>query len=1186
MIAGAANGPDGFTCVVLDGTDVYVAGGAVVAVLDMTDMVCIKYNSSGTAQWTNTWNNNSYDMQDAAFAISYKTNVVTVLGATQKNLSPVSWEKARLRYNSSTGSALSPVITGGETSAFSEVKDIAMDDYDNIYVCGTKVVSGQAKNIHVVKYDADLIEVWSYTKNGSAGTDDEGVSIELSATDVFVSGYTGITSQGRNVYAAKLAQSNGAVSWEINNNLAGGDDEATGLQMDNNNNLIIPCIVDRNSTKDIGLLKLNHSTGAVITSSFYNNEYNRNDYARDIAINHTNNDVYLSAQVQVNDSTYESRIIKWKQKKVYSPVPTDAYSSYGGYIPNNTQLRETDSTANRTVRFYNQSNAIATYIDDSKICYQLVLANDTANQDTTYRVDMRLLGGKPNAKVYPYGERNEYINYYLAHMDKPSIRTPLSNVVLKQDVYDFTDLLFTSSPTGFRHWFVARDGAYPKRDYRLCFTGQTGLSIDTLGNLVAETTIGNIVYKMPKAYSMNTSTGELTPYNWDVSFIVEDSIARFDGFDTWSGVLVLEVDEKEPPLAGLVPESEKNMDWSTFFGSTGGEANHAVDSDTLGNVWYCGRNRGVFNLLVPGENVGQAFAFDDAHVAHFDAECKAHWVTYYGGNQHDLGFDIAIDPSGNSYCVGRTSSNGINEVPNDGLDDNTLGGSMDGFILKLDPDGLVLIDSYIGGAGDDMALGVAYRPQNNFFQAAVFIVGDCGSATDFPIDASGNPDGYDQAYAGGSRDGFLMELSPEGSLAWCTFLGSSGLDMVYDIADVGGTPIVVGYTSATGYTDDDECTIPTDGKFPFCAEGGSWYQEEFSGSKYFIARFNKNRELIYSSFIGNCPQLTNNVLNYRPQITTYRRPYTIGEKHYFYVSGRTHIGGGSTNMHFNEWAGSGYPNPYYGDLDDYTGSTNYRWIAKLYVEDQPVSFIGSTIMNWNVNNMQSMSIAADRYNGLIVTGGSVTNSLQDDNFCDNPDAGEFPLCDAGGQLYLEDDSTPSQERAFLLHFDAQMNIVWSTQFGAINIAGTAAIRNHCISTSGDYIFTGGGAHTYTLWDYDDESDEDYFRPVNSIYDATITRFSLPQSVIVSNEEIKRNEQLGINVFPNPTFQYINITLPILATADDLIEVYDTYGKLIQSRKTGRTTGSVTLDVGKLAAGMYILKYTGSGKLLTKSFVKE
>lgn len=469
--AGAASGPDGFTTVVLNGTDVYAAGGALVNVSNMTDVLCVKYNSSGVQQWVTTWNNSSTNLQDAAANISISGSQIAIVAATQEALGTPKWKVATLRMNSTTGSVLDVAISsGGSAVAFAEIKDIALDASENIYVCGTRVVSGQGKNIYVVKYNASLTQAWSYTKNGSVNGDDEGIGLELNGSSVFISGYTTATGEGRNLYAAKLAQSNGAVTWEVSHHLADGDDEATGLQIDSGVNLIIPCNVDRNSTKDIAIVKLSSNTGSNLATNFYNSEYNRDEFARDVAVNTVNNDVYISTQVQVNDSTYESRIIKWRQTKVYSPKPVDGYSSYSGYIPNNMQLRATDSTSNRTVRFYNQANAVATYIDDSKISYQLVLANDTANADTTYRVDMALVGGKPNAKVYPYGERKEYINYYLGHMDKPSIRTPLSNVVLKQDVYTNTDVLFTSSPTGFRHWFIARTGATPT-SYQMDFTG-------------------------------------------------------------------------------------------------------------------------------------------------------------------------------------------------------------------------------------------------------------------------------------------------------------------------------------------------------------------------------------------------------------------------------------------------------------------------------------------------------------------------------------------------------------------------------------------------------------------------------------------------------------------------------------------------------------------------------------------
>ncbi|MBL0316544.1 MAG: SBBP repeat-containing protein [Flavobacteriales bacterium] len=62
---GAGGGPDGLTTIVLDGNNaVYVAGGMYQSITQLTNVLSIKYDSTGTALWTNTWNNGTYNMQD------------------------------------------------------------------------------------------------------------------------------------------------------------------------------------------------------------------------------------------------------------------------------------------------------------------------------------------------------------------------------------------------------------------------------------------------------------------------------------------------------------------------------------------------------------------------------------------------------------------------------------------------------------------------------------------------------------------------------------------------------------------------------------------------------------------------------------------------------------------------------------------------------------------------------------------------------------------------------------------------------------------------------------------------------------------------------------------------------------------------------------------------------------------
>lgn len=102
--SGAGNGPDGFVTVTVDATDnIFVAGGYFASTSQLTNSVCVKYNASGIAQWANTWNNNTYNLQDAAARVVINGIYAYVYTATQIAVSPVAWKLARQQYVSSTG---------------------------------------------------------------------------------------------------------------------------------------------------------------------------------------------------------------------------------------------------------------------------------------------------------------------------------------------------------------------------------------------------------------------------------------------------------------------------------------------------------------------------------------------------------------------------------------------------------------------------------------------------------------------------------------------------------------------------------------------------------------------------------------------------------------------------------------------------------------------------------------------------------------------------------------------------------------------------------------------------------------------------------------------------------------------------------------------------------------------------
>ena len=100
--------------------------------------------------------------------------------------------------------------------------------------------------------------------------------------------------------------------------------------------------------------------------------------------------------------------------------------------------------------------------------------------------------------------------------------------------------------------------------------------------------------------------------------------------------------------------------------------------------------------------------------------------------------------------------------------------------------------TYLGGAGDDGALGVAVDSVNG-----VYLAGVTGSGFDFPIVGAAQPAFSEEEYLG--QDAFVTKLTASGdAIAYSTFLGGAGQDRICSIAvDQEGAAYVVGDTQAS-----------------------------------------------------------------------------------------------------------------------------------------------------------------------------------------------------------------------------------------------------------------------------------------------------------------------------------------------------------------------------------------------------
>ncbi len=117
---------------------------------------------------------------------------------------------------------------------------------------------------------------------------------------------------------------------------------------------------------------------------------------------------------------------------------------------------------------------------------------------------------------------------------------------------------------------------------------------------------------------------------------------------------------------------------------------------------------------------------------------------FLGGSSLDLGAGIEVDPSGNAYVTGRTTSTDFPRTQN--AYQTWLKGASDIFVAKIDPSGYLVYSTYFGGneSKSNPEMGVAIAVDGS---GRAYVTGRTNS-TDFPLrNGLGlTPSGQNQAF--------------------------------------------------------------------------------------------------------------------------------------------------------------------------------------------------------------------------------------------------------------------------------------------------------------------------------------------------------------------------------------------------------------------------------------------------------
>jgi Ca2+-binding RTX toxin-like protein len=234
--------------------------------------------------------------------------------------------------------------------------------------------------------------------------------------------------------------------------------------------------------------------------------------------------------------------------------------------------------------------------------------------------------------------------------------------------------------------------------------------------------------------------------------------------------------------------------YSTYLGGSGDESGEGsgISVDSAGSAYVTGDTTSSNFPVTAGAVDTTIGGFRDGFLAKVNPTGTGlTYALFLGGSAVDFTSGVAVDPAGNAFVVGETSSSDFPVVLGPDLSFN---GDADAFVGKVNAAGTALIYAgYLGGDGEDIGNGIAIDAAGN-----AYITGQ----TDSPQASFPETVGPFLTFSGGLSDAFVAGVNPQGTgLDYAGYIGGAGEDLGNGIAvDAAGNAYVTGETTSSAAT--------------------------------------------------------------------------------------------------------------------------------------------------------------------------------------------------------------------------------------------------------------------------------------------------------------------------------------------------------------------------------------------------
>jgi uncharacterized delta-60 repeat protein len=746
--------------------------------------------------------------------------------------------------------------TGDNSDVYNK---IISDGSGNFIAVGYTVRSGNYKDFLTVKMNSSLDTLWSRTKNGENGGDDEAVSAVVDASgNIYVAGYVDAGNTNDDIYVVKY-DSNGNTSWDTSYYSTANaflDDHPVAIAISPSGNIVIAGWSEQgtwaSSSNDFLILSFD-SNGSLQWSRRYGRFVNQRDEATAMAID-ANNYIYVTGRSS-NGSDDDFVTLKldpatgndiWSPVKIFSggngnDRPTAMSLTSAGDIVVTGRSRGTNDDDYRTIAYSSAGNVLwskswagvaghdrstALVIDASDNVY--VAGESDRDASTAINYDVSLV--KYNSAGTFVWQR--YWSGAALNDDVPSAITTdnTGNVV----VCGITD---ADATTAIKNdWFILMYDASGNSPWQKTVNGSrsiddeaNSLICDVLGNTYVVGSINNnttqndagvIVYDSNGNIAFNKSFNGEGDFNDNCFSMVQDA----NGNTFAAGYTYNELNNRDIFIS-KINASGITLASNTFQGIKGDDDElESLVYDSNGYLYACGYTK------VSGQK-------SDFITIKYSLNLDTIWTrTYnYAANQADKAISLGVDASGNVYVTGRSDSDA-----NDSLDNRDIvtikydangnqqwlqrfngSGNLNDEAIKLvlDNTGKVFIAGYTSNATDKDIILISYEQANGNSVSGFPVIFNSASgkndeAGSLVTDASGN------IYIGGFSEMILPDVdyvllkysNNGGSPVWTRFnngsvsqedlstsicLDSQGNIISTGKSDIDSDPLLINYDYVT-----------------------------------------------------------------------------------------------------------------------------------------------------------------------------------------------------------------------------------------------------------------------------------------------------------------------------------------------------------------------------------------------------